>query len=240
MKFPYIPISYAIADVRAEFKRKDLMGEINDEDCINYAIETLREIGGANYPDDFTILHLRNNIAQLPANFYIVDEAWIVEDNPIFNHDTIWFTKEQRPYYRRQQLFPGDATTGTKYSRYNRTCESLAAPTYIIRHPNQFRCSLPTVTIGVKYVATPMTENGEHLMQDEINTIKAVKAYIKKMLLSEEYYAGHVSQNIWNDIKSDYETGVNMAQAIFKFSDPADDQARGHDQDHRYDAFKLQ
>ena len=71
MKFPFIPISFLIADVRAELKRMDIAGEINEEDCINTAVECIREIGGANIePADPVMLDIVHGSAQLPKDFY--------------------------------------------------------------------------------------------------------------------------------------------------------------------------
>jgi hypothetical protein len=89
------------------------------------------------------------------------------------------------------------------------------------------------------YVGMPLADNGDFLIQDEINTLKAAKAFTKKMLLSEKFYEGRLPQYIWEDLKRDHEVHVDQAQAIFKFPDPADDEARVYHQDNRYNAFNL-
>lgn len=240
MKFPYIPISYIIADVRAEFKRMNNVGEITDENCIPWIIEVMREIGGANYPTESIVIDVCNNVGQLPSNFYVVDQIWLCGSPGIPTKNTIWFTKEGVCYPGISTLFPGDVMTGTTLSKYSKYgAVPRGANTYIIRHPYQLRCSLPEAKIGLIYVAMPTNESGDYLIQDEINTLKAAKAYVKKMLLSERYYLGEVTENIWQNISREYDQHVDQAQAIFKFPDPADDEARGIWQDHRYDAFKL-
>ena len=242
MKFPFIPISYIIADVKAELKKMDLAGEIIDEDCKNYIVEVMREIGGANYPDDHCVLFIKNNVAQLPENFYVIDRLWLCSESNNIESARVWFSREGKTYIPDGLIFPGDATTGTQYNKYaNVTRASLKThATYIIRHPRQFRCSLDTAIVGINYVGLPMDERGQVLIQDEINTIKAAKAYTKKMILSERFYGGQLPQYIWNDLKNDHAVAVDQAQAIFKFPDPADDEARGYNQDNRYNAFNLE
>lgn len=242
MKFPYIPISYAIADVRSEMKRMNQAGDIFEEDCINWAVETLREVGGGNYQQKPFVLNVCNNTATLPKDFYVLDSVWLCADESVSEpgDEIIWFSQESRGYRRLRILFPGDAMTGSLYTRSG-TCVGAepGLATYIIRHPNQFRCSINRGTIAGIYIALPTAEDGEMLMQDEIYTIKAVKAYMKRMLLAEKYYAGQIGQNIWNDINREYDINLDQAQAIFKFPDPVDNEAMGYIQDHRYDAFKL-
>jgi hypothetical protein len=220
----------------------DLVGEINEEDCLNYIIEAMRLIGGANYPEKACVLNIRNNTATLPDDFYVIDKVWLCSETmqPTNEINTIWFTKESRVYRGNSIMFPGDAMTGTSYSKHpNHMRAPIGGATYIIRHPKQFRCSLATADVGLTYVGMPLADNGEFVIQDEINTLVAAKAYAKKQLLSEKFYMGQVPQFVWQDITREWDQHADQAQAIFKFPDPADDEARGFHQDNRYNAFNL-
>jgi hypothetical protein len=241
MKFPFIPIDHAIADVRAELRRMNQAGEINEEDCINWAIECIREIGGGNYTKEPAILFVKDHYATLPSNLYLIDEVWLCESalfaSPV--GDNCFATDDG--YYRPSLLlFPGDAFTGSKFcSSQNYPAQSLQTPTYIVKHPRQLKCSIRNCILGVKYMVLPGNEKGVRLMQDEINSIKAVKAFIKMMLLQEKFLMGELPQSVYETIKHDYDVFTDQAQAIMKFDDPADDKAKGYKQDHRYDAFNL-
>jgi len=137
-------------------------------------------------------------------------------------------------------LFPGDAFTGSHFCKnyHQNPTVGLTHNTYIVKHPNQIRCSLPNCIIGIKYLALPC-EADEFLMQDEIYSIKATKAFIKMKLLEEKWIMQEVPDYIYKSIENDYNTNLDQAQAIMKFSNPADDAAKAHTQDHRYDRFNL-
>ena len=134
-------------------------------------------------------------------------------------------------------MFPGDSMTGTLFNG-GPVASDNNLPTYIVRR-GTVRTSITCGTFGLTYFKLPSNEKDGIQMQDEIYSIKATKAYIKKMLLSEKYYEGRLNENVWANLNREYETNVDQAQAIFKFPDPADSKALGYMQDHKYDAFKL-
>lgn len=239
MKFPFISIDTVIADVRAELKRMNQSGEINEEDCINYAIECVREIGGGNYPIQPAVLFVKDHQVQLPANLYLIDEIWLCGDKHTVPSNNC-FSANDGYYTPNCLLFPGDASTGYKFCKsHNYPTQSLQAPTYIVKHPKTLRCSIRNCILGINYLSLPGNETGGYLMQDEINSLKAVKAFIKIMLLQEKFIMKEVPEYVYESIKRDYNIHLDQAQAIMKFDDPADDQAKGWKQDHRYDAFNL-
>lgn len=240
MQFPYIPISSVIADVRAEMKTLNQRGDILDEDCKAWAIECIREIGGANYVTKPAVVKICNNIGKLPDDFYKVDEVYICSTSlsSVQMFHTIWFVEEGLTYYPNGILYPGDAMTGTHYCTH-RCAVPKDEPTYIIRFPNQIRCGIRDAVLGLNYLALPVDDGGEYLMQDEIYTFKAVKGFIMIKLLMDGYINERVSRSIFLDIKKECDDNIDMAQAIFKFPDPADNAARGSIQDHRYDSFNL-
>lgn len=243
MKFPFITIDYVIADVRAELKRLNQSGEINDLDCINYAVECIREIGGANYVEKPVVVRIENHIGYLPKGLYLIQDLWLCgskQDASVSKIGGIWFSEEGFSYCGQELLFPGDSFTGSKYcSNYHQYPKvGLSQKTYIVRHPNQIRCSVPNCIIGINGLFLPC-EGTEYLMQDEIYSIKAVKAFIKTKVLEEKWIMGEIPNYVYDTIKQDYTSNLDQAQAMMKFPDPADDKARGHQQDHRYDNFKL-
>lgn len=243
MEFPFVTIDFVIADVRAELKRLNQSGEINDIDCTNYAIECIREIGGANYIEKPAVVHIENHIGCLPKDLYLIKEVWLCGskyDSGVQKIGGIWFSEEGFSYCGQEMLFPGDAFTGSKFcSNYHQYPNvGLTEKTYIVRHPNQIRCSVPNCIIGMNYLSLPF-EGTDYLMQDEIYSIKAVKAFIKTKILHEKWIMGEVGDNVYQTINQDYLSNLDQAQAIMKFSNPADDKAKGYRQDHRYDNFNL-
>lgn len=244
MKFPYIPIKHLIADVRSELKRMNQAGEINEEDCINTAIECIREIGGANYtPDLEELVYIDNHKGCLPEDLYLITDLWLCEAEPCWEKvgGSIWFTKEGQHYRGSRILFPGDGMTGRNFCvNKNYPSPSPTEATYIIKHPNIIRCSLPKAVIGILYMGLPKEDGtGSYLMQDEINSIKAVKAFVLLMLLKEKWIMQEIPNYIYQDLKRDYEVNLDQAQAVMKFDNPADFVAKGYKQDHKYDRFKL-
>src|SRR5690606_30124080 len=158
MKFPYIPISYIIADIRSELKRMNQSGEINEEDCINYAIECIREIGGANYDNDNTaIIKICNYTGFLPDDLYLIDKIFLCYTSPSMQRfGSIWFSDENFIYYTYQLIFPGDAFTG-KFcmSGCSKPDMDIADPSYIIKYPNQIKCSIQDCILGTSYITLP-------------------------------------------------------------------------------------
>lgn len=242
IKFPYIPISYAIADVRSEFKKRDRTGQIDENDCINWAIEVIRAIGGSGYDTKGVVAHVKDHVYTMPPDFYKIDEVFLVKraDRHYGNIGRIWFTEEGSfDYCGTTLVFPGDSFTGQKYCAASTVSTNSRVTSYIMRHPNQLRYSDATGTLGIQYLFLPMTPEGQPLMQDEVNTLKAIKAFIKLKLLEEEFVDQKTPQYIYMKLEKDYDDAVSEAQSIFKFNDPADDGARAYIQDHRYDAFKF-
>lgn len=242
MKFPYIPISYAIADVRAELKKRDRAGLIDEDDCLNWAVEVIREIGGGTYESKPIVLHVKDNIAVLPKDFYKIQGLWLL--NPAASGwkpfaGKIWFSEGDTSYITDTMIYPGDSFTGTRYCSSHTLASNSRDVTYIVRHPNIIRCSLPTCDIGMEYLYLPRDEKGFLLMQDEVHTLKATKAFITSKLLKEDYLDQKVPRYIYKDMEQEYDENVLQAQSIMKFNDPADDAARGRQQDARYDAFKF-
>lgn len=242
MRFPYVPISYTIADVKAEMKKLDQSGAITDEDCRNAIIECMREIGGANYDTEPAVINICNNVGILPERFYTVNKIYTLDvsgGTPVKKLGGIWFTEENICYPVGSILYPGDAMTATRYSSSGLCCPTNPdIPTYIIKG-NQVRCGIKTAKLGLIYNCLPYDPDFGYMIQDEVFTLKACKAYTIRTLLKEEFYAGRVAQYVWADINREVEQNIDQAQAIFKFDDPADDQARGKIQDHRYDQFRL-
>lgn len=242
MRFPFVTINYVIADVRAELKRMNQSGEINDIDCINYAIECVREIGGANYVEKPAVVHVKNHIGYLPKGLYLIKELWLCGSHAqpsATKIGGIWFSEEGFDYCGNELLFPGDSFTGSKYcSNYHQYPNvTLTQKTYIVRE-NQIRCSVADCVIGINGLFLP-GENGEYMMQDEIYSIKSVKAFIKTKVLEEKWIMGEIADYVYKSIQNDYLVNLDQAQAVMKFPDPADDKAKGYQQDHRYDNFNL-
>lgn len=245
MKFPYIPIKHLIADVRSELKRMNQAGELNEEDLINDAIECIREIGGANYNiDQSSVIFIDNHKACLPSDLYLITDIWLCHAEPCMEQiacSTIWFTKENHHYQGSRILFPGDGTTGRYFCANKHYPTPLPTEaTYIVQHPNIIRCSLPKAVLGVLYMGLPKEDGtGSYLMQDEVNSIKAVKGFMLLKQLKEKWIMGEVQNYIYQDLKQDYEASLDQAQAVMKFDNPADMVAKGYKQDHKYDRFKL-
>jgi hypothetical protein len=244
MKFPYIPIAYVIADVKAELSRMNLAGDIKDEDCINYAIECIREIGGSNYPEgEPAVVYIKDHIGKLPDSLYLIEEVWLctaqIGNHPSGLKGAMTFSDEDIVYNGQTLLYPGDSFTGSKFCRKYQRNPNMTAPTYVVKHPKQIRCSIPNCVLGINHLALPQSQGDGYLMQDEINTIKATKAFITMKSIYEKWIMTEVPDYIFQNIKRDYETHLDQAQAIMKFDDPADDRARGKELDHRYDRFNL-
>lgn len=245
MKFLYKPISLVIADIRAELPRRDRAGIINDTDCLNYIIEVMREVGGSNYDTKPLVIKMCKGTAVLPEEFYKVDKIWLASAGMAdiwqqIGNSTIWFTKEVGCYYNASNiLYPGDSFTAHRYCTSGMVNNVTTRPTYIIRSPNIIRCSLQDATIAMEYLCLPRDDKGNYLIQDEIYTLKAAKAFTSLKLLYEDYIDQRVPRYVYKDLQEEYDVNVTQAQAIFKYLDPADDVARGQIQDHRYDMFKF-
>lgn len=238
--YPYISVKSLIADVRSELRRFDISSAINETDCFNWAIDCIREIGGANYPEKTSdLIEIVNHQGELPVDFYKVKEMYLCYMDSVTKAPIEFYDATGNRYVPKIVIHPGSSSVNNRYS--------VAKPLvgvdfknvfYYIKFPNVITLSMREAKIGLTYLSLPIIDN-EIVIQDEIYSLKATRAYVKSKILEDKVYSQEVPVEMYQLFLSEYETNLSQAQAIFKFPDPADFDSFGEMQDGRYDDFKL-
>lgn len=237
MKFPYIPIQPLIDEALEDVKKIAKTVNYNDGDCYVWAIDTAREIGGYAYEESTTEIEVKKHIGFVPKNFYLVSEIWKCRANPIVASEPVR-PSNSRPdvWIRTELLRPADAET-------RRKCHNCTTSTMNIREQgNTFKLKIPPGTlrfsfmdgvVSMDYYHLPM-QDGEVMVQDEVNGTKCIKAYITMMLVREDWISGKMRGDVWADLKGDYDTYLRLAQQMQKAPDPSHTDYLAAKQDQRY------
>ena len=237
MKFPYISIMPLIDEAMSMVKKISKTTDYNDGDAYVNAVDCAREIGFNNYESASTEIEIKGHNGFIPQDFYLIDEIWRCKPNPLYAHVPV--TPNPNPHnirwIRTDIMRPMDADTRRRMNAKH-SCPQMEEATAFFKikiPPGSIRVSFLEGTISMDYLKIP-TENGVVLVQDEINGIKCIKAYIIMMMLYESWLLGEVRGDVWGSLKDDYETHLKIAQMIQKAPDMADTAAKAIEQDQRY------
>jgi hypothetical protein len=77
------------------------------------------------------------------------------------------------------------------------------------------------------------------MMQDEINAIKGLKAYVLLNMLKEDYLMQKLPRYIYKDIEAEADMHIDMAKALQKMPPQEGMEAFADMVQNRYNRFKL-
>lgn len=230
MQFPFVDISYVFDEIRSLLKTMNVKGLINDDDCRSSAFSAIRLIGCNNYQDKHVFVEIKNFNGFIPKDFYLIKDIKYVGNTPESNFSEI--------------LKSGDSNT-QKYF-FEPSSFSAANNLHSFTHsftikipPGIIRTSIQNGFISLTYFQIPNGEDGSIMVQDEENTIQAIKFYIIRDMLYEKYLLGEVDKTAFQNIEAKYERYLNEAQQVLKFPDPSSAEYMVKMTNHRYDQFKL-
>lgn len=241
MKFPYISVEPIVFEAQGDVKTLMKTSSFTTEDCYTWAIDVAREIGGFNYDSDSTEIQIKKHTGHLPKDFYLLESIWLCrhELDGCAAKEPVLPSAHNRisPYIRTTAFRPADSAT-RRLCKPN-CCGVVSEQNFTLKvPPGIIRTSLPTAMVSIDYLKVPM-ENGIVLVQDEINGIKAIKNYIKMMLIHETWLMGQVRGDVYSEIKGEYETYLRLAQQQQKAPDASETEFKTIEQDQRYRNFRY-
>lgn len=242
MKFPYISTYPLIVEAFSDVKTLVKTLSFTEQDAYGWAVDAAREIGGFNYDRDTVYLNVKNHSCIIPKDFYLIESLFLCSRV----NSSIPATPPVSPNYLTPQywiassiLRPADVGS-LKFC--NRNCLRSDIPkeaqSYTIKvPPGVIKTSFKDGVIQMNYLKLPLDKDGIVMVQDEINTLKCIKAYIKRQLLAEKWYMQELRGDVWADINNEYDTYLVLAQQLQKSFDPSETAFRAAEQDNKYRIF---
>lgn len=241
-KYPRIPITGLVADINAELKLITKISGFNDEDIYSFAVEAARQISDSVYAGQSAYLTVSKHTAIIPKDFYMLEEIWICDPAALVYTDSdLAPNQEPMRWIKSKLLQPGDSNTArycAKNCKMPNTNEVSLKYTFKIP-PGIARFSFHTGKVYLGYIAMEKDKNGVILMQDEINSVLAVKNHVKVMLLQEQYMLGQVTENVFRNLQNEAEKYMKQAQMVMKFPSQADTEYLAVKQDQRFRKFRY-
>lgn len=238
MKFPYIPIMQVVEEAVDEVKKLDKTTSFTKNQYYTWAISCVREIGFNAWEDFSTEVEIKKHNGELPEGFYLITDMWRCSPNPEYSIEPVSPNphRGELRWIRTEIMRPLDGETNRYYNKLGRVNPKLqnALNTYQIKNPpGIIRTSFKDGFISMDYTRLPM-ENGMVLMQDEENAIRAVKWFIKYMMLHESWLLGQVRQDVYLSLQREYDDYLVLAQGVQKAPDPSHTRFEAIRQDQRY------
>jgi len=241
-KYPRIPLTSIVADIGTELKLITTMSNFSDEDIYSWAVDAARQIVDSVYAGAHVYLTVSKHTAIIPKEFYMLEEIWLCDPVAMsYTSKDLPPTQEPMRWIKSKVLKPGDSNTTrfcTKNCIPSNANELTLSYTFKIP-PGIARFSFHTGKVYLGYIAMDKDENGVVLMQDEINSILAVKNYVKMMLLEEQFMLGKVNQNVYSAFQNGWDGYLSKAQMIMKFPSAADTDYLALKQDQRFRKFRY-
>lgn len=242
MKFPFIPLRPIIAEVMIDVSKIITKSNKDEEDLYIWAADIMRLIGGNHYQSETAYLTINKHVTSIPKNFYLILDVWAcaeVEELP----NTPYTPKIKPNGYntiRTGRLKPADTNTIRLYTSERRNHTYPFNHTFILKTPpGSLRTSFSSGLIEMDYLSLPMSEDGELLIQDEINAIMAVKNYLMLSLLREDYMMGTVRGDVWQNFQKEYEDFLMLAQQTQRFPDHTETREMKENIETKYSRFRL-
>lgn len=242
MKYPLIPITSLVSDVNAEVKSIIKSTGFSDEDIYSWGVDAARQIVDSVYGLKETYITVNKHSAGIPKDFYLIDEIRLCKPASLqYTSKTLEDGKEPIRWIKSTILKP--ANTGTlRYCTKNcpSPSDTEVTQSFTIKVPPYVaRFSFHTGKVYLAYLAMHTDTDGTVMMQDEINGVLAVKAYIKMMLLEEKFMMGELNMNIFQTFQNIWNDYLVKAQQNLKFSSPADTSYLALQQDQVFRKFRY-
>lgn len=216
MKYPYISLDPIISEVQAQLRTMFKMGKLDTDDCYQYAVQCLRKIGSHQYDTVEEIKELKNHRLTLDnKGFHSFEEVRLLEG---CNDIESIVHYQHKTYTKGIPLKPVDSLSVTYCnSQYMHTISDMRHSNYIgftfRAPPGVLQCDLRDGLLFMKYSALKRDEEGNYMVQNEENSIDAIKNFIKMQALEEDYLLQKIPRYLYVDIQASFENSLSMAQS---------------------------
>lgn len=232
MKFPFISILPLVDEVKDELKILTKTSSFTEEEIYGWMIEASRLIGSASYEADSAYLTVKRHATQLPAGFYLLDN---IELCGVASDSTLTVPR----YIHTKVLVPADNATRNLCTN-KITVQSDRSLNYILKVPPGIgRFSFADGVVHIDFQKLSTDEEGNVLVMDEPNALKALKGYSKLMLVGERYILQQIPRYIYQDLKTEWEDHRDTAQRILKYPSQADNNYLALKQEARFRKFRY-
>lgn len=208
----FISIMPVIAEVLSQFKRLNASGILSEDDCYNYAVSFLKLIGYNIYQSRTEFIAITNyRYGGLPKSLYRFENVKYCVSSG--THHTVKLQdiklETQHKYFKGMvPMRPSDNLT-LDYCQNAPIDDTDNAYTIGFTYKyrtNLFICEKKDGIVRVTYNYLGTDENGDFVVVNEENCIKAMKNYILLESLKEEYVMGKMARYIYKDIEAEYES----------------------------------
>jgi hypothetical protein len=242
MKFSYVALDTILAEIESQFKKLNKQGKYSEEDAYNYAIEASRLIGMNSYDESTALIRIDGHNGAVPRGFHNAGEIYATDAVDATQSPNSILDAFRGGYVdvvaKKQLLYPGNSAT-VAFCKF-KTMVGPDMPSFTLKiPPGIIRTSFKTGYVTMQYYHLPVDERGVIMMQDEINAIKGLKAYVLLNMLKEDYLMQKLPRYIYKDIEAEADMHIDMAKALQKMPPQEGMEAFADMVQNRYNRFKL-
>jgi hypothetical protein len=229
MDYPFVSILPIVDEVQNELKTIVKSSSFSEDDIYSWLVQASRLIGVPSYGSTDAFLKVQKYTTILPKSFYLLEDIKLAFLDPMIIYD----------YRDNIKLFahvmrPADTATRRHCANtYNIATQTTL--TYTLKVPPGIgKFSFESGVVWIKFQEMQKDTEGNVLIMDEENTLKALKCYATIMLLKEMYINGEIARYVYKDMEEDWIKYSDMAKVILKFPSMADNDFLLAKQEARY------
>jgi hypothetical protein len=215
INYGFVSLTPIVHEVLAQFKKMNANGTLTEDDCYTYAVSCLKLIGYNIYQTKTEFIRLTNyRNTSLPKSLNLFEDVKLcvqADERTLLKIENINTTNQTQYFSHYVPMAPADHIT----LEYCKDCVADADKKTINfsyrREQRLFTAEVRNGIVRVTYNYLGTDENGDYVVLNEENCIKAVKAYMLQESLREDYLMGKIARYIWVDVQNDYNYHFNEA-----------------------------
>lgn len=198
MNYGWIKIEEVINQVKSELKTLNEQGKILSEDCLQWAVDALRDIGTPNmFDEQWALVPIKNHTGVIPNDVYLVDVAYKLTKGdftnyiqPIITTELTLTTLNESDIKKIISLALPLKYGGTDLKLFlnnNQNINVTSSESFILQG-RRVVTSYKEGLFLMSFMGLYLDEDGLPMVPDDIDTVNAIKAYIRYMLFTEPFY----------------------------------------------------
>lgn len=237
MNFPFISILSIIDEVKLALKKIAAQSNFSQEDLYMFAADAARLIGQTCYVTQDAYLDVNKHQCILPLNIYSLTEIELCNStNFCFNAGI----PADATKLGTNMIRPADTATMNRCTEKCRQSTKGSKLTFTMKiPPGVMRFSFYSGKVYIKFRALMLDSDGILMVQDEANSIEAIKNYLIISLLKEDYILGNITRYVYKDFEQKWEEHKEKAQQAFKFMSPVEMDIEVLKMDQRYRIYNY-
>ncbi len=248
--YGWIKATEVIDLVKSELKTLNEQGRIVTEDCLQWVVDAIREIGTPHiFEEQWALTPIKNHTGIIPNDVFQVDVAYRISPNDFNTHiQPILTTEVTVNFLSNEQIkkiihtaFPLKyGGTEMKLLLLNKENVFISPDESYILQGRRVITSYKEGFFMVSYLGLYLDEDGIPMIPDDIDTIQAVKAYIRYKLFEEPFYMQvEGAQAPYLEARTTWENKKAMAQNTSLIPDIGEAIERVNETSNRYWKFRM-